>query len=279
MTVVIVYLLYTIYEADYWIRQQGDFYQDLGLSPGVDGKTIKSKFRRLQVPSKTLLSRPELTFFRAAIHHPDKRASSEDSASAEARFVELKIAQDTLVDPVRRWAYERFGPDMLKWQHCSSIRDYLLVGLQVAVPMYAGSVIFMTILGVTGYLQWGRFVRYLSHFYKTTKLTISLPSVALPDLHRSLPPRIPYSDPPLRSSYPYNRHKSHPPISNHSRPHPPLPAPCARAQINSYALHGPLPDWCSFPLTSYLSHLLFSSRPTAAQPPGTALHSERGRSE
>jgi len=49
MTVIIVYLLYTIFEADYLLRQAGDFYRELGLSPGADEKTIKSKFRRLQV--------------------------------------------------------------------------------------------------------------------------------------------------------------------------------------------------------------------------------------
>ena len=48
--VIVAYLLYTIFEADYWIRQAGDFYQHLGVSPGVDEKIIKSKFRRLQAP-------------------------------------------------------------------------------------------------------------------------------------------------------------------------------------------------------------------------------------
>ena len=47
MTVVIAYLLYTLFEADYLVRQKGDFYQDLGLSPSVGEKVIKSRFRRL----------------------------------------------------------------------------------------------------------------------------------------------------------------------------------------------------------------------------------------
>lgn len=47
MTVIIVYLLYTLFEADYWVQQQGDFYQALGVTPDVDEKAIKSKFRRL----------------------------------------------------------------------------------------------------------------------------------------------------------------------------------------------------------------------------------------
>jgi hypothetical protein len=45
--VIASYLLYTIYEADYNIRLQGDFYQDLGLRHDVSDKTIQSHFRKL----------------------------------------------------------------------------------------------------------------------------------------------------------------------------------------------------------------------------------------
>ncbi|MCJ1423825.1 hypothetical protein MMC29_001710 [Sticta canariensis] len=145
MTVVIAYLLYTIYETDYLMRRESDFYQDLGLNLDADEKKIKSKFRRL-----------------AAIHHPDKVVAAENRYNVESFFVNLKVAQDTLIDPVKRFAYERFGPDMLKWQHCSSNRDYLIVGLQAAIPLYVGSIILLVIFGVLGYLQWGRFWRYLT---------------------------------------------------------------------------------------------------------------------
>ena len=47
ISVIVIYLLYTIYEADYWVRQEKDFYQNLGLTPDADEKKIKSKFRRL----------------------------------------------------------------------------------------------------------------------------------------------------------------------------------------------------------------------------------------
>lgn len=47
MMVVIAYLLYTLFEADYWVRQDGDFYQALGVTPDVDERAIKSRFRRL----------------------------------------------------------------------------------------------------------------------------------------------------------------------------------------------------------------------------------------
>lgn len=47
MIVIISYLCYTLYEADYWVQQQGDFYQALGVTSDVDEKAIKSRFRRL----------------------------------------------------------------------------------------------------------------------------------------------------------------------------------------------------------------------------------------
>ena len=148
MIVILAYLLYTLYEADYWVRQKGDFYQDLGVPPDAGEKAIKSRFRRL-----------------AALYHPDK-ISTEDPiahAAAETYFVNLKSAQDTLSDPIKRLAYERFGPDVLKWQHCKTYRDYIFAGMQASsFPLYLGAVFFLGILSFTSYLQWGRFWRYLA---------------------------------------------------------------------------------------------------------------------
>lgn len=78
--------------------------------------------------------------------------------ASEIYFLNLKVAQETLIDPAKRFAYERFGPDMLKWQRCSSILDYILAGLQYTAPVYVGSTVFLIILSTLGYLQWGRFV-------------------------------------------------------------------------------------------------------------------------
>lgn len=102
---------------------------------------------------------------RAALYHPDKISTEDplEHAAAEARFVTLKTAQDTLCNPLRRFAYERFGPDMLKWQDCKTTRDYLVTGLQTtALPLYAGSMIFLALISFTSYLQYGRFWRYLA---------------------------------------------------------------------------------------------------------------------
>ncbi len=141
--VVSAYLLYTIYEADWDIRKASDFYQDLGISHTATDRDIKSRFRRL-----------------AAIHHPDKVSST--SPSSEGFFVHLKLAQDTLLDPAKRFAYDRFGPDITQWRHCSSIRDYLFHGLTSILPYYGIGAVFMYILGMLGYLEWGKYWRWLT---------------------------------------------------------------------------------------------------------------------
>jgi len=143
MIVVSAYLLYTIYEADWEIRRASDFYQDLGILHTASERDIKSKFRRL-----------------AAIHHPDKLSSP--SQSSNNYFVHLKLAQDTLLNPAKRFAYERFGPDVVGWQRCSSVRDYLIRGLQSILPYYCVAAIFMYFLGLLGYLEWGKYWRWLT---------------------------------------------------------------------------------------------------------------------
>lgn len=143
LMVVSAYLLYTIYEADWDIRRASDFYQDLGVSHSASERDIRSKFRRL-----------------ATIHHPDKVSSS--APSADGYFVHLKLAQDTLLNPAKRFAYERFGPEVANWQRCSSIRDYLVRGLQTTIPYYGAAAIFMYILGLLGYLEWGKYWRWLT---------------------------------------------------------------------------------------------------------------------
>jgi preprotein translocase subunit Sec63 len=47
--VILVYLLYTIIDADYQLKQAGDFYQVLGVPHSVDEKGLQSRFRRLYV--------------------------------------------------------------------------------------------------------------------------------------------------------------------------------------------------------------------------------------
>lgn len=47
IAVILLYLLYTIYDADYQLLKDGDFYGLLGVPHDVTEKTLQSKFRRL----------------------------------------------------------------------------------------------------------------------------------------------------------------------------------------------------------------------------------------
>ncbi|KAF2454622.1 hypothetical protein BDY21DRAFT_352293 [Lineolata rhizophorae] len=143
--VILAYLAYSVYEADWQIRRAGDFYQALGVPTDADEKAIQTRFRRLTI-----------------IHHPDKVTSPDARASADAYFVHLTMARDTLVDPAKRFAYDRFGMDMLQWRNCVTVKDYVGIGLQRLLPYYAASGMFMFILSFLGYMEYGRYWRYLS---------------------------------------------------------------------------------------------------------------------
>jgi hypothetical protein len=142
--VITAYLLYTLYEADYELLRSSTFYGDLGVPFAASDREIKSRFRRL-----------------AALHHPDKATASSPDDGGEI-FMHLKTASDVLLDPARRFAYERFGPDVVAWKHCSSIRDFVLRGCQALVPYYGAAAAVMYVLGLLGYLEWGRYWRWLT---------------------------------------------------------------------------------------------------------------------
>lgn len=142
------YLLYTLYESFYQVRAAGDFYQLLGVSPFADDRTIKSRFRRL-----------------AAQHHPDKiqqgpngDSYASSSARADAFFVYLKLAQDTLLDPARRFAYDRFGDDVTQWREQKTMQDFIYMALTRSLPQYAGGLITILILNWAYWSPWGRYV-------------------------------------------------------------------------------------------------------------------------
>jgi hypothetical protein len=137
--VITSYLLYTLYETFYQVQLAGDYYQALGVSPFADERAIKSRFRRL-----------------AAQYHPDKVGID---SGAESYFLYLRRAQETLVDPVKRFAYDRFGTDMLNWGEQKTMRDYLMTSLTKSiVPQYIGGFVTMMLLNWLWWANWGRYV-------------------------------------------------------------------------------------------------------------------------
>lgn len=137
--VVTSYLLYTLYETYHQVQLAGDFYRALGVSPLADDKTIKSRFRRL-----------------AAQHHPDKLGPGD--GVGDTYFVYLKLAQDTLLDPAKRFAYDRFGPDMLNWGDRKSMQEFLAAALHRTIPQYVAGFLTIVFLNFTWWSDWGRYV-------------------------------------------------------------------------------------------------------------------------
>ena len=149
MVVLCLYLLYTLAQSLYDVKLAGDFYTVLGVTPYSTEREVKAKFRRL-----------------AARFHPDKIRESNGvpSSAAEAVFLQLKLASDTITDPARRFAYDRFGPVIVRVQHpnLKTIRDYVYAGLQAKVPEYASNAVMLVVLNYVWLPQWGVFWRYLA---------------------------------------------------------------------------------------------------------------------
>ncbi|KAJ5180830.1 hypothetical protein N7492_004040 [Penicillium capsulatum] len=140
--VITSYLLYTLYEAFHQVQVAGDYYQVLGVSPFADERTIKSRFRRL-----------------AAQHHPDKIGL--DGGGSESYFMFLRQAQETLADPVKRFAYDRFGPAMSGMNEKKTMRDLLTESVTTStIPQYAGGLAAMLVLNWLWWPNWGRYWRF-----------------------------------------------------------------------------------------------------------------------
>lgn len=144
IAVIVLYLLYTIYEADYQLLKEGDFYTLLGVPHNAEERSIQSRFRRLTVQ-----------------YHPDK-ASQADRPAFEQIYIRLKVARDTLVDPAKRFAYDRFGSDVLSWQNSKTIRDFVFAGLKQMGVYYIGSGTGLVLLSALGYLKQGTYWRYFA---------------------------------------------------------------------------------------------------------------------
>lgn len=141
--VVLCYLIYNFLDASGSITN--NFYELLGVYPNSSDTTLKTAFRAF-----------------AKKHHPDRVGPS-----GEALFIEVRDAFEALKDPVVRFAYDRFGPDVLKWKECTTMREYLRRGL-LSSSLYhimtgAGLILFSAIGKPSPIAAW-RYLLFLCLF-------------------------------------------------------------------------------------------------------------------
>ncbi|EXJ87537.1 hypothetical protein A1O3_04497 [Capronia epimyces CBS 606.96] len=184
-----LYLLYTLLQALYDVKLAGDFYALLGVTPWSTEREVKSRFRRL-----------------AARYHPDKlHENGQPFPGGEGVFVQYKLAHDTILDPAKRFAYDRFGPGIVQVQHpgLKTIRHYVYAGLRSKIPEYASNAAILVVLNYTWLPRWGQFWRYfivacmaflelyfLTHTWQPPRLILLWASTVHKVLPHLLPPHL-----------------------------------------------------------------------------------------
>lgn len=187
--VLCLYLVYTLTQALYDIRLAGDFYSTLGTTPWSTEKEVRSRFRRL-----------------AAKYHPDKlHENGKSFPGADEIFVQFKLAHDTILDPAKRFAYDRFGPSIVQVHQpgLKTMRDYVYAGLRSKIPEYMMSAVMLVIMNYVWLPKWGQFWRYfaiatmaflelyfLTHTWEPPKLVLLWASLAQNAAPQLFPPQL-----------------------------------------------------------------------------------------
>lgn len=86
-------------------------YAVLHVSPYAQEADIRKSYRHL-----------------ARIYHPDKVGPAYEHV-----FMVIHEAYSTLVDPVLRYAYDRFGHQVIHWENASSVHDYMAIGMETFI--------------------------------------------------------------------------------------------------------------------------------------------------
>ncbi|KAF2475936.1 uncharacterized protein BDR25DRAFT_253586 [Lindgomyces ingoldianus] len=144
MLIYAAYFAFIIYEIDFNLQRASNAYNDLGVPVNVGESGLQSRFRKLTVR-----------------FHPDKVGPNVDQEAANNYYVHLKHARDTILDPAKRFAYDRFGPDVLhQCQQCLTVRDYTSHALLVVLYTYGALLIFLVGANALGFFKDGAYWRY-----------------------------------------------------------------------------------------------------------------------
>ncbi|KAF8903029.1 hypothetical protein CPB85DRAFT_1377113 [Mucidula mucida] len=135
--VVLAYLAYNLIQGARGVEP--NFYELLGVERAVDESGLRVAFRAF-----------------AKRYHPDKVG-----ANGEQAFMYARDAFEALKDPVVRFAYDRFGPDVLQWSRLSTPREYLHHGLLRSVGYHIVTLLTLFVLSSIGRPSPVAFWRYL----------------------------------------------------------------------------------------------------------------------
>ncbi|KAL1410602.1 hypothetical protein Q8F55_004619 [Vanrija albida] len=124
---ILLYLAYALATAD--TGAAGDWYATLGVSPLATDDELRRAFRSL-----------------SRVYHPDRARS----AAAGELFIAVRQAYEGLSDPTKRFAHDRFGPQIARWNAVVSSREYMHRGLLDAGIFYGVSVAFLVVFSLMG---------------------------------------------------------------------------------------------------------------------------------
>ncbi|KAF2637371.1 hypothetical protein P280DRAFT_472088 [Massarina eburnea CBS 473.64] len=86
-----------------------------------------------------------------------------DKERASAFYVHLKEMKDVVLDPARRFAYDRFGPDVFRQcAKCVTVKEYVDNSLLTAVGTYGVLLVFLFGANALGFLKDGAYWRYVA---------------------------------------------------------------------------------------------------------------------
>ncbi|KAL0580420.1 hypothetical protein V5O48_001573 [Marasmius crinis-equi] len=180
--VVLGYLLYTLFEGATTL--QPNFYEILGVLPDVDDNGLKVAFKNF-----------------ARKNHPDRPGVGRQG---EELFMAVRDAFEALKDPTVRFAYDRFGPDVIHWSKLSTPREYMRKGLMQSSGYHIFSGVILAVISSIGRPSSVKYWRYLLYwsFFALELAFILYPTPSSSDhtidisfknfFHLIFPNRVPY---------------------------------------------------------------------------------------
>lgn len=132
IAVTTLYIIYTFVSTDLAHSSEPNLYSLLGFSRTISPEGITTGYRSW-----------------AKRNHPDRLRG----VGVQERFVRATAAKNILGDPVRRWAYDRFGEQIVHWKGIATEREFLIRGLTNSIGFYvvsAGVLVFWSLTGQGG---------------------------------------------------------------------------------------------------------------------------------